>query len=156
MGTGDRELPTARPLNHGDRPPSNGNRRPPSNHQSIYNRSAITNGSNLLPGVHRGSQWARRFRDVIASYASDQGGEDNLSEARRSIIRRCACLQVELERLEVRFALASGAEPGDLDLYQRAEGNLRRLLDALGMDRQPKDITPSLSDYIASKEAVDA
>jgi hypothetical protein len=146
-------MPAIRPLNHGDRPPSNGNRRPPSNHQGVFNRSSITNGTNLLPGVHRGSSWARRFRDVIAAYSSDQGGEDNLSEARKSIVRRCACLQVELERLEVRFALAQGAEPGDLDLYQRTAGNLRRLLESLGFDRVPRDISPTLDQYIALKEA---
>jgi hypothetical protein len=62
-------------------------------------------------------------------------------------------LQVELERLEVRFALAQGAEPGDLDLYQRTAGNLRRLLESLGFDRVPRDISPTLDQYIALKEA---
>ena len=99
--------------------------------------------------------WARRFYDINRLYASDQGGEDNLSEGRRSIIRRVACLQVELELLETRFALAGGAEPGDLDLYQRASGSLRRLLEGLGLDRVPRDITPSLAEYAAAK-AVEA
>ena len=126
-----------------------------TNHKSVFGRSTITNGKRLLPGVHKGSAWARRFRDVIGAYSSDQGGEDELSEARRSLIRRCACLQTELEILETKFALAGGADAGDLDLYQRASANLRRLLEAIGLDRQPRDITPSLKEYIDSK-AVDA
>jgi hypothetical protein len=112
-----------------------------SNHRGIFNRSRITNGKTLLPGVHKQSQWARRFYDVVGLYARDQGGEDRLSEGRRSLIRRIACLQVELELLETRFALAGGAEAGDLDLYQRAAGNLRRLLDGIGLDRVPRDVT---------------
>jgi hypothetical protein len=116
----------------------------------VFNRSSITNGTNLLPGVHKGSQWARRFRDIISAYSSDQGGEAHLSEGRRSIFRRIACLQVELELLEVRFALAGGAEPADLDLYQRATGSLRRLLEAVGLDRTPRDVTPDLDAYVAA------
>jgi hypothetical protein len=84
-----------------------------TNHKSIFGRSQITNGKRLLPGVHKGSQWARRFYDVVHLYASDQGGDDNLSEGRRSLIRRIACLQVELELLETKFALAGGAEAGE-------------------------------------------
>jgi hypothetical protein len=57
-------------------------------------------------------------------------------------------LQVELEILETRFALAGGAEPGDLDLYQRASGSLRRLLEGLGLDRVPRDVTPDLHTYL--------
>ena len=115
-----------------------------TNHKSVFdatNRARITNGKTRLPNVDGRSAWARRFRDITRAYASDQGGDDCLSEARRSIIRRCACLQTELEILETKFALAGGAEPSDLDLYQRTAGNLRRLLDGLGLDRAPRDIT---------------
>jgi hypothetical protein len=107
----------------------------------------------LLPGVHKQSLWARRFYDVVHLYASDQGGDDNLSEGRRSMIRRIACLQVELELLETRFALAGGADPGDPDLYQRTSGSLRRLLEGLGMDRVPRDVTPDPLTYARAYEA---
>ena len=69
-------------------------------------RSRITNGSALLPGVDGRSPWVRRCKDVIAAHLSDLGGEDNTSAAERSIIRRASVLTVELERLEARFALA--------------------------------------------------
>jgi hypothetical protein len=105
-------------------------------------RSRITNGSALLPGVDGRSPWVRRCKDVIAAHLSDLGGEDNTSAAERSIIRRASVLTVELERLEARFALAERASPEDLDLYQRAAGNLRRLLEAVGIQRRPRDVTP--------------
>jgi hypothetical protein len=121
-----------------------------TNHGSVFNRTnraRVTNGKCLLPNVDGRSSWARRFRDVIAAYSSDQGGEDHLSEGRRALIRRVACLQTELEILETKFALAGGAEAGDLDLYQRASANLRRLLEAIGLDRVPRDVS-SLGDIL--------
>ena len=103
-----------------------------------YGRSRVTNGK-LLAGDNR-SAWARRAKDVIALHTSDLGGADNVSAAEASIIRRCAVLTVELERLEVKFAQAGAADANDLDLYQRCAGNLRRLLEAIGLQRRPKDI----------------
>jgi hypothetical protein len=102
-------------------------------------RSRITNGSALLPGVDGRSPWVRRCKDVIAAHLSDLGGVDNTSAAERSIIRRASVLTVELERLEAKFALAEQASPEDLDLYQRTAGNLRRLLEAVGLQRRPRN-----------------
>ena len=104
-------------------------------------KSRITNGSALLPGVDQRCAWVRRAKDVIAAHLSDLGGVDNTSAAERSIIRRASVLTVELERLEAKFALAEQASPEDLDLYQRTAGNLRRLLEAVGLRRRAKDIT---------------
>ena len=116
-------------------------------------RSRITNGSALLPGVDGRSPWVRRCKDVIAAHLSDLGGEDNTSAAERSIVRRASVLTVELERLEARFALAEQASPEDLDLYQRTAGNLRRLLEAVGIQRRPRDVTlPSLREYLAKPQ----
>jgi hypothetical protein len=51
-----------------------------------------------------------------------------------------------LERLEAKFATAGEASADDLDLYQRAAGNLRRLLESIGLQPRAKDIGPTLSD----------
>src|SRR5207245_10919242 len=82
-------------------------------------RSRITNGSALLPGVDGRSPWVRRCKDVIAAHLSDLGGVDNCSAAERSIIRRASVLTVEFEQLEARFATAGEASADDLDLYQK-------------------------------------
>ena len=81
----------------------------------------------------------------------DLGGPSAVSEAERSIIRRIATLTVELERMEAGFAQAGEATAPDLDLYQRTAGNLRRLLEAVGIKRRPRDVTPRLSDYIEAR-----
>jgi hypothetical protein len=113
-------------------------------------KSRITNHSHILPGTDGRSAWARRLRDLISLHTADLGGQDAVSAAEASIIRRAATLTVELERLELLFA-TSEARPEDLDLYQRMSNTLRRHLETTGLKRVPRDVTPTLSDYL--KEA---
>ena len=115
-------------------------------------RSRISNGSARLDGVVDGrSGWARRLRDLIGLHLSDLGGEDMASEAERSIIRRVATLTVELERMETVFALAGEAQPDQLELYQRVASTMRRLLEAIGIKRVPRNVTPTLEQYLANR-----
>jgi hypothetical protein len=87
-------------------------------------------------------------------HISDLGGEDHISEAEKSICRRIAVLTVECERLEARFATGDPAEKS-LDLYQRMCGNLRRLLESIGLQRRAKPVQ-TLAEYLASKAAESA
>jgi hypothetical protein len=103
-------------------------------------RSSITNGKKLLPGIDQRSAWVRRCKDLMADHFSDLGGIEIASAAERSIIRRAAVLTTELEQIEVRFALNQARE-NDLDLYQRTAGNLRRLLEAVGLQRRPREVS---------------
>ena len=139
-------------LNRGPR--LKGHELPAANPASIsaksHARSRITNGS-LLPGVDGRSTWARRLRDLIELHAADLGGEDAITAAEKSILRRAATLTVELERMELGFAQADGADADSLDLYSRTAGNLRRLLEAVGLQRRSRDVTPSLASYIEGK-----
>jgi hypothetical protein len=118
-------------------------------------KSKIGNGSALLPGVDNRSTWVRRCKELLADHISDLGGEDNVSAAERSIVRRAAVLTVELERLEVRFALAGEASAEDIDLYARVSANLRRLLESVGLQRRAKNVTPSLESYLSSRQAAE-
>ena len=79
--------------------------RPLGRPQKDPQKSRITNGSALLPGVDGRSPWVRRAKDIISEALADLGGVDNTSAAERSLIRRSAVLTVELERLEEKFAL---------------------------------------------------
>lgn len=119
-------------------------------------RSAVTNGSSVLPGVDGRSTWVRRLRDLIALHVSDLGGEDQITEAERSIVRRAATLTVELERLEAKFAQAGQAEAGELALYTTTSNTLKRLLEAVGLQRRPRDVTPDLQRYIAGQASGEA
>jgi hypothetical protein len=104
-------------------------------------RSRITNHGHLLPDIDGRTMWARRLRDLTAMLVADQGGDDVISAARMAIVRRAAIIQIELELRELRFA---DEEPSYLQLeqYSRISGNLRRMLESLGLERRAKDVTP--------------
>lgn len=127
--------------------------RPQSTARKQTNRSRVTNGSAVLPGVDGRSTWVRRLRDLQALHIADLGGDANVSEAERSIVRRAATLTVELERMEAAFATAGEAKPSDLGTYVTTTNALRRLLADLGLDRKASKGLPSLSAYVASKKA---
>jgi hypothetical protein len=114
-------------------------------------RSRVTNGSVLIAGVDQRSLWVRRCKDIIASHLSDLGGTENTSAAERSLIRRASVLSVELERLETKFAGAGEASDSDLDLYQRTAGNLRRLLEAVGLQRRAKQVN-DMETFLAKRK----
>lgn len=114
-------------------------------------RSRVSNGSTVLPGVDGRSTWVRRLRDLIALHLSDLGGEDAVSEAERSIVRRASTLEVELERLEAKFATSGEADAADLDLYQRTSNTMRRHLESVGLQRRAKDVTPDLATYVNAR-----
>ena len=50
--------------------------------RKVYARSRLTNGKDLLPNIDGRSLIARRYRDICSAIAADQGGIDQLSEAR--------------------------------------------------------------------------
>ncbi len=118
-------------------------------------RTRIANGSSILPREVDGrTLWAKRLREIVEAHTADMGGSEACSVAERSLIRRAAALEVELERLETKFALAGEAEDSSLDLYGRTAGNLRRLLEATGLKRRPRDVTPSLKEYLNARHGI--
>jgi hypothetical protein len=110
-------------------------------------RSRITNGKAFVPGVDGRSTWVRRARDVQAQLVQDRGGAGLVSAAETLLMRRAAILEAELERLEGIFAAAGEADGGQLGLYQTCANTQRRLLEAIGLERHARDVTPSLEQY---------
>jgi hypothetical protein len=96
-------------------------------------KSRVTNGSRLLPDVPGTNPWVRRCRDIITGYVEQLNGSATVAE--RAIIRRIAVLETELERRESAFAKAGEASDSALDVYQRASGNHRRLLESIGINK---------------------
>jgi hypothetical protein len=84
-------------------------------------------------------------------HLSDLGGADNVSEAEHSIVRRCATLTVELERMEAVFATVGEATPDQLDLYQRTANSLRRHLETIGLERRSRPVGPSFSEVLRAE-----
>jgi hypothetical protein len=128
--------------------PGSASKRTPS--RSKRPRSAVTSGRQLFIEGDPNSAWSRRFHDLVIGHVSDLGGADLLSEAQFSLIRRAAAIECELERLDARLSIG---EPIDLDSYGRCAGHLRRLFETLGVERKPRDVSPSLADIAEEIEA---
>jgi hypothetical protein len=114
-------------------------------------KSARSNGNRVfaLGGDGRGA-WSRRQRDVAQLHIADIGGEEHASEAMLSLCRRAATLEVTLEQMEA--AMSEGKDT-DYDLYNRLVGNLRRVLESIGLQRVARDVGPSLEAVVAAIHA---
>ena len=109
----------------------------------------MTNGTKLfVDGAHEGP-WARRFRDLVQLHEEDLGPHETLSELQRSLCRRVATLEVELEQMEGKL---SKGEEVDLELYRALTGTLSRVGTSLGVKRIAKPSGPkSVAEYAAMK-----
>ncbi|MGJ8588804.1 MAG: hypothetical protein ACSHXW_11670 [Yoonia sp.] len=110
----------------------------------IQCRTAKGTGRLTLAGVDGRSNMARRFREITAEIENDLGGD--LTEAQRHLVARAATLGIWCEERETE--LAKGQDFDALQ-YSTVSNAMRRLLADLGLERQARDVTPSLSDYIA-------
>ena len=117
-------------------------------------KSRIGNGKSLFLDTAEGQAIdgrtvpARVFRDTLGEIVSDLGGRDQISEGEYQLARRAAALSVKCLIAE------SGQAAGhrlDLDTFIPAVNALNRTLGNLGLKRRARDVTPSLSDYLASK-----
>ena len=120
-------------------------------------RSRIANGAgSMLPTTDGRSLWARIRRDTYRAIVVHCGG-DLISETQSLLARRVGTLEAELVFIEDKFASirAAGGEPdaATLDLYGRLADRQRRLADPLGWSRTPRDVTPTLAEYLAQKES---
>jgi hypothetical protein len=115
------------------------------------NNSRITSGRSLLPvGTDMRGVWERRWSDLIRLFVDELGGDNVVSQAERSLVRRIATIQVSCERLEQVFAeQEDGGTLAQLDQYQRLSNALRRLLMTVGIKRVPREV-PDLKDYITN------
>ena len=125
----------------------------PTQNAKSRGRSRLTNKKDLLPGVDGRTVIYRRFRDIASQVALDQGGLDQLSEARLQLVRRFAAAAVLAEQLEA--ALANGQEI-NVERHALLCSTLTRLAQRIGLDRRAKNITPSLREYLAMKDQEDA
>jgi hypothetical protein len=102
----------------------------------------VTSGRQLFYDGDANSAWSRRFHDLVVGHVADLGGADLLSEAQFSLIRRCASIECELERLDARL---SRDEAVDMDAFARIAGHLRRLFETIGLKRVPREINADLN-----------
>jgi hypothetical protein len=118
-------------------------------------RSRVTNGRSPFVEADGRGPWARRWSDILAEIIGDLGGHQNgLAEGQRQLARRCATLSINCERMEGEIAAGNDV---DLEQYGRMSDRLGRNLQRLGgLQRQPRDVTPTLEQYVAAKRAREA
>jgi hypothetical protein len=114
-------------------------------------KSAVANGTKLLPGVDGRSPWVRRAKGLINELLADLGGAGNVNAAQCAIVRRAAMLATQLEKLEAQFATR---EPSvaEMDCYLRGTDSLKQLLDSVGL-RRAKDGAKAAAATTASTSA---
>jgi hypothetical protein len=111
--------------------------------RKVYGRSRISNGRDVLPNIDGRSVIARRYRDIANAILVDQGGIDQCSESRKQLIRRFAAAAVLAEQLESRLA---NGEQIDITEHATLSSTLVRLAQRIGIDRVPRDVSPTLSE----------
>ena len=121
----------------------------PIQNRKPHGRSRLTNKRDLLPGVDGRTVVYRRFRDIASQVALDQGGLDQLSEARLQLVRRFAAAAVLAERMEAR--LANGEEINIAE-HGLLCSTLVRIAQRIGINRVPRDVSLTLDDILRENE----
>jgi hypothetical protein len=94
----------------------------------------------------------RAANDREQALVSDAGGAENLSHAKRSLIRRAVFLELLAETQEMRF---TAGEPLDIGAYTQAFNSMLGAYRVLGLERQAKP-AESLDSYMARVAAEEA
>jgi hypothetical protein len=87
---------------------------------------------------------------LVELHTSDCGGAAAVSEAMLSLCRRVAAIEVQLEQMEA--CMSEGDLKVDLDLYNRLAGNLRRMLETIGLERKARPVndgSQALAEYFS-------
>jgi hypothetical protein len=95
----------------------------------------------------------KEARSLIISLTNDMGGEDRLSAGERQLVTRAAMTGAIVADFEARWV---SGEPVALAEYLSAVNVQRRVLATLGLERRPREIEPTLAQYLASRDASDA
>jgi hypothetical protein len=114
-------------------------------------RARASNHRDLLPRIKDGRQAeARRFRDLVRCMIVDAGGVENCTEVRLGLIRRLAAATVLSEEIEGK--VVNGEAISVADFCQLASTTVR-LSVRLGVERVPRDCTPTLRGYLTDEAA---
>lgn len=117
---------------------------------STSNRSAVTNGTQMLQGIDGRSPEARRYRDLCREYIAELGGDQSVTEARRALVRQAAGVAVAAEQMQAKIVRG---EDIDAEQLVRLSNLQSRLLRQLGIGGSKPAAKPkSLADYLAERE----
>lgn len=92
----------------------------------------------------------RLYKSTREAIIADLGGRDELSRAELELVDRAAGLATRLNAADAEM-LQGEAPSLAASEYATLANSLSRILSTLGLRRRPKDITPSLDQYLAAK-----
>jgi hypothetical protein len=104
------------------------------------------NTGKRLPEAEATARRLRRFRRVRAQLIADRGNDP--TQAQEILADNAAALAIRLETEVAKMMQGRMVDIGELNTSMNT---LRRLLETLGIERQPRDIT-TLSEYLAKRE----
>lgn len=115
-------------------------------------RTAPERPSNIrkryMPSVDGRTHAAKRWAEVCSNLISDQGGLDNVSEARLHLVRRLAAVTSIIEDME---AAHVRGESIDMDAYLALVNASVRLSNTIGLSRKSKQV-PDLDSYLRNRQ----
>jgi hypothetical protein len=100
-------------------------------------------------GLDRRTNAARIFDRIVTEITSDLGGDSQLSAIQRSLVEAFAGSAVLLENLNTRILLGEAVEAAD---HAQLVSSMVRVGARLGIGRRPRDVTPTVDEYLASKQ----
>jgi hypothetical protein len=83
----------------------------------------------------------------------DQGGLNYCSEVKIGLIRRLAAVTVLSEHMEAQMI---NGEPVNASQICTLASTAVRISQRLGLNRLPKNVTPTLSEYLQQREKLEA
>ena len=116
-------------------------------------RSRVSNGADILPNVDGRSLVARRYRDILSALISDAGGAEQLSAVGLHLRRRFSATCALADDMEARSV---NGEQIDVTQHALLVSSSVRLARQIGVARIPKNITPTLDEYLQRRSTVEA
>jgi len=89
------------------------------------------------------------FDSIVAGIESDLGGAGHLSTVEVALVEAFAGATIHVHDLNARLLLGQKI---DLSEHAAAISSLVRIASRIGTRRRPRDVTPSVSDYVKSLE----
>jgi hypothetical protein len=84
---------------------------------------------------------------LVSSYIADMGGLDCCSEIKLGLLRRLAAAMVQAELPEAPMVNGEQIDVGQLCTLA---STTVRIASRLGLERRPKNVTPTVRDYVSS------
>jgi hypothetical protein len=96
---------------------------------------------------------ARAFDAIASGVISDLGGADQLTTVERELVEAFCGVAVNVRDLNARLLAGE-----DIDLSEQATAisSMVRLVNHIGVRRRPRDVTPSVAEYVSRLADEDA